>query len=52
MEINENRSPSARFPVDILVQAPSEISRRLQQGDSFVKEVMSKGRVLYEASDS
>lgn len=38
------RRISAGFPVDILVRAPSEISRRLRQGDSFVKEVMSKGR--------
>ena len=46
------RRISAGFPVDILVRARSEISRRLRQGDSFVKEVMSKGRVLYEASHS
>jgi predicted nucleotidyltransferase len=46
------RRISAGFPVDILVRAPEEISRRLRQGDSFVNEVMSKGRVLYEAVHS
>jgi predicted nucleotidyltransferase len=46
------RRISAGFPVDILVRAPTEINRRLRQGDSFITEVMSKGRVLYEASHS
>jgi len=44
------RRISAGFPVDILVRPPAEIDRRLRQGDSFIKEVISKGRVLYEAS--
>jgi predicted nucleotidyltransferase len=44
------RRISAGFPVDILVRAPAEVARRLRQGDSFIKEVMSNGRVLYEAS--
>ena len=46
------RRISAGFPVDILVRAPTEIARRLREGDSFIKEIMSKGRVLYEASHS
>ena len=39
----------AGFPVDILVRQPQEIARRLQEGDSFVTEVMTRGRVVYEA---
>ena len=46
------RRISAGFPVDILARAPTEIARRLREGDSFIKEIMSKGRVLYEASHS
>jgi predicted nucleotidyltransferase len=46
------RRVSAGFPVDILVRAPDEIDRRLREGDSFITEVMTKGRVLYEASHS
>ena len=46
------RRVSAGFPVDILVRAPEEIARRLTEGDSFITEVMTKGRVLYEASDA
>ena len=43
------RRVQAGFPVDILVRAPEEIARRLGEGDPFITEVMSKGRVLYEA---
>jgi predicted nucleotidyltransferase len=44
------RRVSAGFPVDILVRAPEDIARRLRDGDSFITEVMSKGRVLYEGA--
>ena len=46
------RRINAGFPVDILVRAPADIARRLREGDSFIKEILSKGRVLYEASHS
>jgi uncharacterized protein len=36
------------FPVDILVKTPQEIANALQQGDFFLCEIMSKGKVLYE----
>jgi len=39
----------AGFPVDILVRAPEEIARRLRWGDSFITEVMTRGKVMYEA---
>ena len=42
----------ASFPVDILVRAPEEIARRLRERDSFITEVMTKGRLLYEARHS
>jgi predicted nucleotidyltransferase len=43
------RRVSAGFPVDILVRAPGEIARRLDWGDSFVREIINRGRVMYEA---
>jgi predicted nucleotidyltransferase len=43
------RRVPANFPVDILVRAPAEIARRLRWGDSFISEVMSRGRIRYEA---
>ncbi len=36
------------FPVDILVKTPQEIGLALQEGDFFIQEIVSQGRVLYE----
>jgi len=38
------------FPMDILVRTPQEIARRLKYGDFFIKDIMEKGKVLYERS--
>jgi predicted nucleotidyltransferase len=38
-----------RFSMDILVRSPAEIRRRLEMDDSFMREITSKGVVLYEA---
>ena len=46
------RRVSARFPVDIIVRPPREVSRRLREGDSFITEIMSRGRVVYEKRHS
>ena len=43
------RRVSAGFPVDILVRAPSDVSMRIRAGDSLIWEVMTKGKVVYEA---
>jgi predicted nucleotidyltransferase len=36
------------FPMDILVRTPQEIARRLEYGDFFIRDIMEKGKVLYE----
>lgn len=36
------------FPVDILVKRPDEIQSALGAGDFFIREVLSRGQVLYE----
>jgi predicted nucleotidyltransferase len=41
----------APFPLDLIVRTPQEIKNRLLMGDFFIKEIFSKGKVLYEASD-
>lgn len=38
----------APFPMDLIVRTPREIQWRLKEGDSFVREILSKGIVLYE----
>jgi predicted nucleotidyltransferase len=40
------------FPLDLLVRTPAEVARRLRWGDFFMREVMEKGRVMYEANDA
>ena len=36
------------FPVDILVKTPQEIDLAVQRGDFFIKDIISRGKVLYE----
>lgn len=36
------------FPVDILVKTPQEIERAIFEGDFFIEEIVSQGRILYE----
>jgi len=40
-----------RFPLDILVKTPEELAERLEEGDSFISEVLKEGKVLYEKTD-
>lgn len=39
------------FPLDLLVRTPKNLEWRLAEGDSFLREVMSRGKVLYEKTD-
>ena len=36
------------FPLDVLVRTPDEIQHRLNIGDLFIREIMKRGKVLYE----
>ena len=36
------------FPLDIIVRTPHNMQWRLAEGDSFLTEITSKGKVLYE----
>ena len=37
------------FPVDLLVRTPEKIHERLALGDTFIRSILEKGKVLYEA---
>lgn len=39
------------FPLDIIVRTPKNMKWRLEEGDSFLREITSKGKVLYEETD-
>ena len=38
----------AGFPVDVLVYTPSQIKKRLEMEDFFIRDIMSKGKLLYD----
>jgi predicted nucleotidyltransferase len=42
----------APFPMDLLVRKPSEIQWRLEDGELFHTEIITKGKILYEKSDT
>lgn len=44
------RALSARcFPLDLIVRTPTYMQRRLVMEDWFIREIVGKGKVLYEA---
>jgi predicted nucleotidyltransferase len=40
------------FPVDLIVRTPEKLQRRIQDGDWFLREIISKGKVLYDKRDT
>lgn len=38
-----------RFPLDLVVRTPEKVRERLEMGDDFMKELLEKGKILYEA---
>jgi len=47
IQISEILDPRP-FPVDIIARTPAEIEERLRMGDVFFREILSKGKVVYE----
>jgi predicted nucleotidyltransferase len=42
----------APFPHDIIVRTPHNMKWRLKEGDWFLREIMSLGKTLYDATDN
>lgn len=40
------------FPLDIIVRTPEEMKWRLKEHESFLTEVVTKGKLLYEKNDA
>ena len=38
------------LPLDILVKTPGELQERLAMGDDFIREIVTRGRVVYDRS--
>ncbi len=43
---------SAPFPMDLIVRTPKNLGWRLAEGESFHTEIVTKGKILYEKSNS
>jgi predicted nucleotidyltransferase len=37
------------FPLDLIIRSPEELNQRLAMGDPFLEEIVTRGKVLYEA---
>ena len=37
------------FGIDLVVHTPAKLARRLEMGDSFLQDIVSKGKTLYES---
>jgi predicted nucleotidyltransferase len=49
-KIHDSQRPP--FPLDIVVRTPYNMRWRLAEGDDFLAEVISKGKVLYEKENT
>lgn len=49
VEIRMKLQPS--FPMDLLVRTPEKVRERVEMGDTFMREILDEGVVLYEAND-
>lgn len=36
------------FPMDIIIRTPQEINNSLESEEDFIREILEKGRVIYE----
>jgi predicted nucleotidyltransferase len=48
LEIIRKVQPS--IPVDLLVRTPEQVEERMANNDLFLREIVSKGRKLYESN--
>ncbi len=45
------RAIDYHFGMDLLVRRPQQIAERVALGDSFLREIMEKGKVVYARAD-
>lgn len=46
--VRVRRKTDHPFPLDVIVRTPGNLHHRLEQGDWFLREIVAKGKVLYE----
>ena len=42
---------NARMPLDLIVRTPEQLADRLAKNDWFLREIVERGRTLYEANN-
>jgi uncharacterized protein len=47
-----DRKVDPPFALDLIVRTPTNMAWRLREGDSFLREIVSKGKVRYERTHS
>lgn len=50
IEIRSKIDP--RFPVDLIVRTAEQVQERVAMNDWFMREIVEKGRTLYEGNNS
>lgn len=48
LEILQKTNP--KIPLDLLVRTPEQVRERLDNQDWFMREIIEKGRILYESN--
>jgi predicted nucleotidyltransferase len=41
---------NAGIPLDLIVRTPEQLTERVAQNDWFIREILERGRTLYEAN--
>jgi len=50
--VKVRRQLKSEFPLDVLVKTPAQLKERSEMGDFFIKEIIEKGKILYEAENA
>ncbi len=49
--VKVRRLLKSAFPLDVLVKTPAQLKKRSEMGDFFIREIIEKGKVIYEAEN-
>ncbi len=49
--VKVRRRLKSAFPLDVLVKTPAQLKERSEMGDFFIREIIEKGKILYEAEN-
>lgn len=47
-----DRAVDRNFPLDLIVRTPKNLEWRVREGDYFLREILTRGKVLHEKADA